>query len=95
MTPSHRLRLLLLPVLAVLAVPASAAAKGPTAHASYVPGEVVVRYQRSADRAARTSLTPARSMGRFARARDMRESSEGSAAGNWGRTGLETAVPEG
>ena len=56
MTPSHRLRLLLLPVLAVLAVPASAAAKGPTAHASYVPGEVVVRYQRSADRAARAAV---------------------------------------
>jgi hypothetical protein len=43
MTPPHLLRLLLLPALAVLAVPASAAAKGPTARASYVPGEVVVR----------------------------------------------------
>ena len=41
MTPSPRLRLLLLPVLAVLAVPACAAAKGPTAHAGIVPGEVV------------------------------------------------------
>ena len=56
MTPSHRLRLLLLPALAVLAVPASAAAKGPAARASYVPGEVVVRYQRSADRAARAAV---------------------------------------
>ena len=53
MTPSHRLRLLLLPALAVLAIPATAAAKSPTASASYIPGEVVVRYQRSADRAAR------------------------------------------
>lgn len=56
MTPSHRLRLLLLPLLAVLAAPASAAAEGPTAHASIVPGEVVVRYQRSADRAARAAV---------------------------------------
>jgi serine protease len=56
MTPPHLLRLLLLPALAVLAVPASAAAKGPTARASYVPGEVVVRYERSADRAARAAV---------------------------------------
>ncbi len=57
MTPSHRLRLLLVPALASMALPsAAAAADPPTARASYVPGEVVVRYERSADRAARAAV---------------------------------------
>ena len=63
MTPSHRLRLLLLPALAALILPASAAAQGPTAPASYVPGEVVVRYERSADRTARAAMQRATGVG--------------------------------
>ena len=57
MTPSSRLRRLLLPLLAALAMPASAAAaERPTARTSYVAGEVIVRYERSADRAARAAV---------------------------------------
>src|SRR5215211_2532285 len=53
MTPPPRLRTLLTATLAVLAMPAAAdAAERPTAHTSYVAGEVIVRYERSADRAA-------------------------------------------
>jgi serine protease len=41
----------------LLALPAAAqAASHPKAHASFVPGEVVVRYQRSADRSARAAV---------------------------------------
>jgi serine protease len=44
-------------LLAVLALPSAAqAAGGPTAHAAYRPGEVVVRYKRSADRSARAAV---------------------------------------
>jgi serine protease len=51
------LRLLLASVIAFLALPAAAhASGGPTAHAAYRPGEVVVRYERSADRAARAAV---------------------------------------
>jgi serine protease len=57
MTPTRRLLFSLLPVLAVVALPAAAgAAPRPAAHASYVPGEVIVRYERSADRAARAAV---------------------------------------
>ena len=57
MTPIKHLPLLLLPALCALALPAAAgAANGPVARASYVPGEVVVRYARSADRAARAEV---------------------------------------
>src|SRR5688572_30165364 len=57
MTPSSRLRRLLLPLFAALVMPASAAAaERPTAHTSYVAGEVVVRYERSADRTARAAV---------------------------------------
>jgi serine protease len=57
MTPTRRLLLSLLPALAAFALPgAAAAAPRPTAHASYVPGEVIVRYERSADRAARAAV---------------------------------------
>src|SRR4051794_16027794 len=56
MTPTMRLRTLLPALLAVLVVPASAAAQGPASQASYVPGEVVVRYERSADRSARAEV---------------------------------------
>ena len=62
MTPISSLRLLLLPLLAALALPsAAAAAKGPVARASYVPGEVVVRYERppTARRAPPCSARPA------------------------------------
>ena len=64
MTPSRLLRLLLLPALGVLALPASAPAAAPTAHASYVPGEVIVRYERSADRAARAAVQRETGVGR-------------------------------
>src|SRR5436190_20256392 len=52
------LRLLLASsIAALLALPAAAQAAGhPKAHASFVPGEVVVRYQRSADRSARAAV---------------------------------------
>src|SRR5688572_25629241 len=64
MTPSRLLRLLLPAALAVLALPAAApAAPRPTAHASYVPGEVIVRYERSADRAARAAVQRATGVG--------------------------------
>src|SRR5688572_3445359 len=57
MTPSRLLRLLLPAALAVLALPAAApAAPRPTANASYVPGEVIVRYERSAGRSARAAV---------------------------------------
>jgi serine protease len=56
MTPTMRLRTLLPALLAALVVPASAAAQDPASHASYVPGEVVVRYERSADRSARAEV---------------------------------------
>jgi serine protease len=57
MTPPPRLRTLLTATLAVLALPAAAAAaERPTAHAGYVAGEVIVRYERSADRAARAAV---------------------------------------
>jgi serine protease len=57
MTPSSRLRTLLITTLAVLALPAAApAAERPAAHAGYVAGEVVVRYERSAGRAARAAV---------------------------------------
>jgi serine protease len=64
MTPPPRLRTLLIATLAVLAMPAVAgAAERPTAHASYVPGEVIVRYERSADRAARARVQRATGVG--------------------------------
>src|SRR5688572_14456792 len=58
MTPSIRLRLLLVPALAALALPAAASAgpRAAAANAAYVPGEVIVRYERSADRAARAAV---------------------------------------
>jgi serine protease len=57
MTPTRRLLFSLLPALAVVVLPAAAAAAPrPTAHARYVPGEVIVRYERSADRAARAAV---------------------------------------
>jgi serine protease len=44
-------------LLAVLALPSAAQASGGrTAHAAYRPGEVIVRYKRSADRAARAAV---------------------------------------
>ena len=65
MTPTRRIPLLLLPLLAALALPSAAAAsKGPVARASYVPGEVVVRYKRSADRAARAAVQRETGVGR-------------------------------
>ena len=64
MTPSRLLRLLLPAALAVLALPSAAgAAAQPTAHASYVPGEVIVRYERSADRSARAAVQRATGVG--------------------------------
>jgi len=58
MTPSRRLRTLLIASLAALVIPTvtAAAAERPTAHASYVPGEVIVRYERSAGKAARARV---------------------------------------
>ena len=65
MTPNRRIPLLLLPLLAGLALPSAAAAdKGPVARASYVSGEVVVRYKRSADRAARAAVQRETGVGR-------------------------------
>ena len=57
MTPPRRLRTLLIATAAALVIPAAtAAAQGPTAHTSYVPGEVIVRYDRSAGKAARARV---------------------------------------
>jgi serine protease len=57
MTPTRRLLLSMLLAPAVVALPSAAsAAPRPTAHTSYVPGEVIVRYERSADRAARAAV---------------------------------------
>jgi serine protease len=65
MTPNRRIPLLLLPLLAGLALPSAAAADtGPVARASYVSGEVVVRYKRSADRAARAAVQRETGVGR-------------------------------
>jgi serine protease len=65
MTPSPRLRLLLLPALVALSLPAAAQAGArPTARANYVPGEVIVRYERSADRAARAAVQRATGVGK-------------------------------
>ena len=48
-----------------LALPSAAAAsKGPVARASYVSGEVVVRYKHSADRAARAAVQRETGVGR-------------------------------
>ena len=64
MTPPTRLRPLLIATLAALAMPsAAAAAERPTAHTSYVAGEVIVRYERSADRAARAAVQRATGVG--------------------------------
>jgi serine protease len=65
MTPTTRLRSLLIATLAGLALPtaAAAAAEPPTAHTSYVEGEVIVRYERSADRAARAAVQRATGVG--------------------------------
>jgi serine protease len=55
--PSILLRLFIASTIALLALPAAAqAAARPTAHAAYRPGEVVVRYQRSADRSVRAAV---------------------------------------
>jgi serine protease len=65
MTPSRRLLLSLLLVLPGVALPSAAgAAPRPTAQASYVPGEVIVRYERSVDRAARAAVQRATGVGR-------------------------------
>src|SRR5215218_4149996 len=57
MTPTSLLRPLLLTTLAALCVPAAAAAAAPSAKGpAYVPGEVVVRYERSADRGDRAAV---------------------------------------
>ena len=64
MTPSSRLRSLLIATLAALTMPSAAsAAERPTAHTSYVAGEVIVRYERSADRAARAAVQRATGVG--------------------------------
>jgi len=65
MTPSRRLRTLLIASLAALVIPTvtAAAAERPTAHASYVPGEVIVRYERSAGKAARARVQRATGVG--------------------------------
>ena len=52
LTPPMRLRLLALPVLAAALAPAAASAAEP----AYRPGEVVVRYERSADRGDRAAV---------------------------------------
>jgi len=65
MTPTRRLLLILLPSLAAAALPGAAAASPhPVARASYVPGEVIVRYERSADRAARAAVQRQTGVGR-------------------------------
>src|SRR5215210_4241698 len=57
MTPPSLLRPLLLTALAALCVPAAAAAQAPPAPGpAYVPGEVVVRYERSADKGDRAAV---------------------------------------
>ena len=65
MTPTRRIALLLLPLLAGVALPSAAtASEGPVARASYVSGEVVVRYKRSADRTARAAVQRETGVGR-------------------------------
>src|SRR5215210_3006267 len=57
MTPPSLLRPLLLTTLAALCLPAGAAAEAPSAPGpAYVPGEVVVRYERSADKGDRAAV---------------------------------------
>ena len=69
MTPSHRLRLLLLPPWPRCAAPPRRrGAARPRAPAT-CPGEVVVRYERSADRAARAAVQRADRRRRAARVR--------------------------
>ena len=64
MTPPRRLRILLIATLVAFAMPgAAASAQRPTAHSSYVPGEVIVRYARDADRAARARVQRATGVG--------------------------------
>ena len=59
------LRLLIASSIAVLALPAAAQASArPIAHTAYRPGEVVVRYERSADRAARAAVQRETGVGR-------------------------------